>query len=454
MAFKFAILFISILFGHVAGDLIAEAINQIILQFHSIRDEKLDIICYECGDFESRDLMEKTVRMQHKNELIAIRAVKGNSSSPFDCLLNSSAVMLFDSLEVYENFSRFVYWKQELASKRPNHVVYVRGLTWKGIEALKLNFGAPNNTHAEHVFLNVNYLVNVNSTTIELITRIAYAEDCFIDFITINHFSKFTQKWHSDNFFPRKSANLHNCSINYFYQNVEPTFYKVRDRLSRKVHLAGCSYNVHEAIAKKLNINAIYYSNADLLSPELSSTIRITAVLDVVHFQKSFAFNQMQLESFVFIESVGFLVPPGQSISQFEKLFMMFDVDAWMAIIATLLGGYSVIFVISLFGSRRIQDLIFGENVRTAYMNLIRAIFGIAQTVLPEKSFARFILMMFIILCLILRTCHQSMLYLLLQLDLRLPVLKTIDEAIEKNFTFYMTMGSGRTFGNAEFVDR
>jgi hypothetical protein len=44
---------------------------------------------------------------------------------------------------------------------------------------------------------------------------------------------------------------------------------------------------------------------------------------------------------------------------------------------------------------------------------------------------------MFIVLCLILRTCHQSLLYDLMQKDLRRAELKTVEEAIEKGYTFY-----------------
>jgi hypothetical protein len=72
---------------------------------------------------------------------------------------------------------------------------------------------------------------------------------------------------------------------------------------------------------------------------------------------------------------------------------------------------------------------------------------------LPRKTFPRFILMMFIILCLILRTCHQSLLYDLMQKDLRREELKTIDEAIEKGYTFYMRTLSVYRFNQTKHVE-
>lgn len=62
--------------------------------------------------------------------------------------------------------------------------------------------------------------------------------------------------------------------------------------------------------------------------------------------------------------------------------------------------------------------------------------------------------MMFIVLCLILRTCHQSMLYKLLQADLRRPELQTIDEAIDKNYTFYMFSKSKERLSGSDFMER
>jgi hypothetical protein len=61
--------------------------------------------------------------------------------------------------------------------------------------------------------------------------------------------------------------------------------------------------------------------------------------------------------------------------------------------------------------------------------------------------------MMFIILCLILRTCHQSLLYDLMQKDLRRAELKTIEQAIAKGYTFYMRTPAVYRFKQTEHVE-
>jgi hypothetical protein len=154
---------------------------------------------------------------------------------------------------------------------------------------------------------------------------------------------------------------------------------------------------------------------------------------------------------------------------------MMFDEDVWIAIAITFGGGLVIIQIIN-FCSDKIQDIVFGEGVRRVFLtfsflirfnlnkctfslnrsptiNFFGIIFGIGQQKLPRKSFPRFILMMFIILCLILRTCHQSLLYDLMQKDLRRAELKTIEEAIAKGYTFYMRTPTVYRFKQTEHVE-
>jgi hypothetical protein len=53
----------------------------------------------------------------------------------------------------------------------------------------------------------------------------------------------------------------------------------------------------------------------------------------------------------------------GAPYSQFEKMFMMFDDDVWIATIATFTIGLVVIQIIN-FCSEKVKDLVFGEGVR------------------------------------------------------------------------------------------
>jgi hypothetical protein len=134
-------------------------------------------------------------------------------------------------------------------------------------------------------------------------------------------------------------------------------------------------------------------------------------------------------------------------------MFMMFDFYVWMMIALTFFCGFLIIQIIN-FGTEKVKDLVFGEEIRVPTINFVAVIFGLGQSVLPRKSFARFLLMMFIILCLILRTCHQSLLYTLLQADIRKPELQTIDEAIAKGYTLYISKSEIVIFSESEYMKK
>jgi hypothetical protein len=81
---------------------------------------------------------------------------------------------------------------------------------------------------------------------------------------------------------------------------------------------------------------------------------------------------------------------------------------------------------------------VFGKNVKSPVMNMAVAIFGLQQTVLPARNFSRFILMMFLIFCLVNRNVYQGALYLFLQSDGRHKDIKSVDEMEEMNFNYYV----------------
>jgi hypothetical protein len=134
-------------------------------------------------------------------------------------------------------------------------------------------------------------------------------------------------------------------------------------------------------------------------------------------------------------------------------MFMMFDMDVWISIAITFGIGLVVILIVNVC-CEEFQNLVFGVGVKGPTLNFFGTVFGVAQHRLPRKSFPRFLLMMFIILCLILRTCHQSKLYELMQKDLRRAEIETIDEAINKGYTFYLMQANVLRYKQTDFIKR
>ena len=131
------------------------------------------------------------------------------------------------------------------------------------------------------------------------------------------------------------------------------------------------------------------------------------------------------------------IVPSGLPFTSFEKLFKPFRTSVWLYLIGLFLCGSIIIFLIKL-QFKTVQDFMFGENITNQYTNLLLIFVGGSQHVLPRYNFARYLLMIFILFCLIQRTLYQGSLYKFLQSDNRASEVKTIDEMINRQFHFYM----------------
>lgn len=96
----------------------------------------------------------------------------------------------------------------------------------------------------------------------------------------------------------------------------------------------------------------------------------------------------------------------------------------------------------------------FGSNVKTPTLNVAIALFGLGQITLPNRNFARFILMLFIMFCLIIRTTWQGKMFELLQKDMRKPEVQSVEELIEMNYSFYIIQRFSEIFKGSDILER
>jgi len=131
-----------------------------------------------------------------------------------------------------------------------------------------------------------------------------------------------------------------------------------------------------------------------------------------------------------------FVIPQGELYTEWEKLFLPFDEPTWLLIVFTFAASFAIILIVNC-ASQIVKNFVFGRQVTTPSLNVLRIFFGLSQTVLPGRNFARFLLMLFTIWSLIFRTCYQGLLFENLIGDGRKPPIKTIDELLNKNFTYH-----------------
>lgn len=68
---------------------------------------------------------------------------------------------------------------------------------------------------------------------------------------------------------------------------------------------------------------------------------------------------------------------------------------------------------------------------------MLAAIVGLQQNILPTRNFARILLMLFLIFCLVIRNVYQGALFKFLQSDGRHKQIDKIDDMLDENHTFY-----------------
>lgn len=98
--------------------------------------------------------------------------------------------------------------------------------------------------------------------------------------------------------------------------------------------------------------------------------------------------------------------------------------------------GFIVVYLVGKM-STVTQDFVFGTGVRKPYMNILVAIFGGSQPNVPQRNFARCILMMFLMFCMVIRTLYTGSLYTFLQSNIHHKEAQSIDDMIERDYKFY-----------------
>ena len=135
------------------------------------------------------------------------------------------------------------------------------------------------------------------------------------------------------------------------------------------------------------------------------------------------------------------VLSPQDKLNSFEKLLSPLQTSVWLMVLLTFSFGIVVIMTLNI-KFKFLRKFVYGERVHHPITNLFAALIGSSQPVLPQMNFSRFILMMFMILCLVIRSVYQGSLYKFLQSDGRHKEPQTIAELIEKEYTFITSESS------------
>jgi hypothetical protein len=305
-----------------------------------------------------------------------------------------------------------------------------------------------------HMTLNEYFLIP-SRDSVELLTIRYFSESACNkpQLVKIDTFEKSTQIWTKSLKDHDNSRNFHGCllsfgatfSFQFYFENQvhNPRTQTNRKNYIKKVHQSnnleniqygGMIYEVVEMMAKTANFTPYYQvilENAvvprnnymhkqyfDILLSEIKGThiLRYDLTVPFLHFGRHF------------------LVTPNELYLNYEKLLLPFDLAIWILLFLTFSFVFGIIFTINRM-SRRIQDFLYGEGVNVPAYNALGTFFGIPQTRLPVRSFPRFLLVSFIIFCLVFRTAYQGVMFEFITTDMRKTTPESKDAAFDRNYS-------------------
>ena len=284
-----------------------------------------------------------------------------------------------------------------------------------------------------------------NGDHISMITMIPFSRKACNDVspVVINKF--INGSFLNGIFFPKKFTNLFNCTVKIAAAETEPTVMKNPHDGS----LGGSDIELIFELAKMMNFHdeihffpspgswGSVYENGTVTGAmgqvvegaadmTIGNLFMTTIRMQVMSNTRAYQFMPLVL-----------IIPPGKPYTSFEKLFMPFQSTVWKLLMFVSACGIGVICVFKFYGPNS-QDFVFGHGVRYHYLNMLLIFVGGSQHHLPQGNFARYLLMTFILFCLVQRTLYQGSLYHFFKSEHRAAEVETIDEMIAREFDFIM----------------
>lgn len=155
------------------------------------------------------------------------------------------------------------------------------------------------------------------------------------------------------------------------------------------------------------------------------------------------AFDLRRLQFFsasfpYFHSALLFAIPNGKPFTTFEKLFLPFKYIIWSCIASLFAIGFIVIVSLKWCSKAEQRKFIVGAKNRTPYINMINICLGGSVTTSPKRNFARYVLIVWLIGCIILRNAYQGSLFDVLRKLKTTPPKDTLDAMVDANYSLYM----------------
>lgn len=433
--------------------ILAESVDHVINEFLSKKYEITNIVTPDHSSFAVSDFKNEFLSRSFKSLKSLFRHDISSQLTVLRHRQRRVGILLIEALddfkEILLNFSSKIfqysgYYIIALVEGEIQEIEEIFKLLWKTrIYNVVVMYESKPGTVRMKTFFPFNFGI-CNDTTPVLINTFTQGK-----FIKSN-----------DKIFPKKMNNLYNCSIRVaIANNAEPEIF-IKILSNGKNDLSGRSIELMRTLSETLNFNINYshigpkgyvYENRTCEGP-FKAVLDGDADLTISHwwlkenrltlFEASRSYNSDPLH---------FVVPPGKDFTSFEKLVFPFNGSTWILVIVLNTTAFLVIFIVKMF-PKTVQSFVFGTAVRYPYLNLFIGTVGGTQHILPRRNFARFLLMMFLLLSLVIRTIYNGSYYQFLKSNKHHKRVETVTEMVENDFTFYVYNGGEDLFTGMDAI--
>lgn len=387
-----------------------------------------------------------------------------NLNSPKYKGINVSAVIAFDSVDSLVNFNNETFTKKksrlitDLSLKSDYYYpfkfyVYCPGMTKADLLLLK-----DNPKPRDIVSLRYEYFIVNEGDFINIWTFVWYTpEKCDLkQLILVNQFSTKTQVWRRESFSIKKFENFHGCLLQFSF-NINFPEYVEGSSIEKGRDCAGFLCETAKALSKNMNFS---YKSLERLASDGIAVHDVEIdfawnimLMGIVHEAKT-TYHQNYFYSIgLHFDEIFIVIPKGEDLDSYERIVLPFDDETWICLTITFAAAFAAIFVVK-FMNNHVQDFVLGRETLTPGLNVLRVFFGISQIKCPEKNCPRFLVMSFILFCLVIRTGYQGKMFEFLQKDLKKPTFDSVDELIDKKFTFHMRNNFMILYANTDLAQR
>lgn len=133
------------------------------------------------------------------------------------------------------------------------------------------------------------------------------------------------------------------------------------------------------------------------------------------------------------------VVPVGVPFTSLEKLMKPFNTVIWILVATILIAAFLIINLIKWQCGDAGRRFVFGFKDSSPFFKPMNVFLGGTLTKLPTQTFARSLLCMFLLYCIVIRNSYTGALFNFIASDkFRRPTMQSVDEMAQQDFHFYM----------------